>query len=100
MACNQIDYPTPTKKRKPESHHQTTTTATATTGPQWARMGDGIVTAAAVVSILVYAAVGILIGLVLFWSLSFWLQSAVMILYLAAGLTGWLPWQIGRKYHD
>lgn len=47
--------------------------------------------------VLIWAAVGVLIGVVFVSALPFPVQMIAALSYLVIGLLGWLPWQIGRN---
>lgn len=80
----------PQPVKKVPSDLQTTTTTTVDGDKK-----DPLFVPALMV-IIIYGIVGIVIGIVVVWSLSFPLQLVAMGSYLALGVCGWLPWQISR----
>ena len=75
---------------------RTTTTAYRDDRLESPTVADTLLPWAALITIVVWAMTGVLMGLVLVWSLPFWLQVATMAAYLALSVAGWLPWQIAR----
>ena len=86
-----INHPTLKDLKQIESDKRTRTTGTKRTN------GTDLLSAVALLALIIYLSVGIMIGMVVVWSLSFPLQLVAMGSYLVLGGLGFLPWQIDRK---